>query len=317
MYNEERKLAFIRGYTKSVNTSDSAVAVFNTIQPYEEALQKDMASFTTEELRPVTDTVLGVKSAGKRTRITLLREYVRWCQTNHLPDVLDSITHVDISGLDKMREQTVSGPLQLQNYFNQVFTPENEETVDNIYRCWLWMAFSGVREEDTVEILDTDVDFSEMLIRLREEEYPLYREALPAFKNAVGLTSFRYIHPNYSDSRTVLRDRVPGHLLLRGIKSTTKISTLRSSLSRHLSECQKNGRTDKGLSFSRLEMSGAFYRAYEQERAGIPPDFSDYIVRLMERQEYTRESQYIRWARNQREKDCLDDYQRWKLAYSI
>ena len=317
MYNEERKQAFIKSYTKSINVANAAVYTFRAFQPYEEAYKKDLSSLTLEELQPAIDKILCLKSESKLSQLILLREYVRWCGANHMPDVTDSIMRVDISGINKMREQMVSGPLQLQNYFNQVFTPEKEETMDNIYRCWMWMGFAGMREKDTLEVLDTDVDFSEMVIRFHGEEYPIYKEAIPAFKNAVRLTAFRYIHPNYTD-KTVIRDRVPGHLLLRGIKANVKIMTVRSVISKHLSNCNKTGRSEKNLSFYRIALSGIFYRVYEKERAGIPPDFSEYVLRDTAGKEYSLKSGVkLQSVLNSREREYMKNYQRWKIAFSI
>jgi len=317
MYNEERKRAFIQSYTKSLNTADIAVNTFDALQPYEETYEKDMACFTVEELQPAINTILGIRSRSKWIRMTILREYVRWCQINRVPDAQDSIMHIDLLGLDKLREQMVSGPLHLQNYFNQVFDPESEETLDNIYRCWLWLGYSGIQEEDTLEIEDKDIDFSNLVIHFRGDEYPLYKEAIPAFRNAVGLTDFRYLHPNYGD-KIVRRSRVDGHLLLRGIKATTKILTIRSTLSKHLTECQKKGKTTQKLSFYRVSMSGLFYRMYELERAGIPPDFGGFAVRDMEGKEYSQNSGVkLEWLQNRRARDYMEDYQRWKLAFSF
>lgn len=183
------------------------------------------------------------------------------------------------SVLDKVRKQMVTSPLHLQRYLNEVFDPEGDETIDNLYRCYYWMAFSGIREEDTLSITASDVDFMDMSIRYGENCVPLYRESLPAFHNAVELPGFLYKHPNYA--KEIRRDRVPGDTIMRGVRATTKTMSIRSMLSHRSAAALQDGKTKQQLSFYRVWMSGLFYRMYERERAGIPVDFSDAAVDFM------------------------------------
>ena len=210
----------------------------------------------------------------------------------------------------------VASPLHLQMYLDQVFDKESQETIDNIYRCYYWMAYGGISEEDTLFINRSDVDLELMLIRYNNTSVPIYREALPAFRNAMQLSSFVYLHPNYT--KTIRRDRVPGEELMRGIKATTKTMTIRSSLSRRSADAIKAGKTEQQLSFYRVWLSGLFYRIYERERAGVPVDFSEAAVNFMEGKTYVlcgREK--IEHKQNRIERDYMEDYQRWKLAFSI
>ena len=69
------------------------------------------------------------------------------------------------------------------------------------------MAYGGIDEDDTILIRNEDVDFSEMIIRYKTISVPIYREALPAFRNAVNLTSFVYKHPNYSKTIRVIESQ--------------------------------------------------------------------------------------------------------------
>ena len=130
--------------------------------------------------------------------LTILKEYVKWCIAMKVPGACDGMLHIEAVGLDKVRHQMVSSPLHLQRFMDSIFDSESDETIDNIYRCYFWMAYGGIDEDDTILIRNEDVDFSEMIIRYKTISVPIYREALPAFRNAVNLTSFVYKHPNYS-----------------------------------------------------------------------------------------------------------------------
>lgn len=316
MYNEEQKRRFISGYTKSLNTAKVAGVIFDAIAPYEETYEKDMSTFSVDELQPAINNILGLRSGSKWMGITILREYVRWCIINECPGACDSITHVDLLGLDKVRLQMVSSPLHLQKYLNEVFDPEADETIDNIYRCFFWMGYSGIPEENTLSVEADDIDMESMVIKREDGVFPIYREAIPAFRNAITLTQFHYKHPNYS--KDVIRNRLPGTTLMRGIKANTQIMTLRSTLSRRLNEAYKDGKTMQQLSFYRIWLSGLFYRMYDMERAGIPADFSDVAIQQMEGKTYSLEGRAtLRQKQNRKAREYMMDYQRWKIAFSI
>lgn len=176
------------------------------------------------------------------------------------------------------------------------------------------MAFSGIREEDTLSITASDVDFMDMSIRYGENCVPLYRESLPAFHNAVELPGFLYKHPNYA--KEIRRDRVPGDTIMRGVRATTKTMSIRSMLSHRSAAALQDGKTKQQLSFYRVWMSGLFYRMYERERAGIPVDFSDAAVDFMSGRTYVVKGRVkLEHKQNKIEKDYMEDYQRWKLAF--
>lgn len=316
MYQEEQKIRFIRSYTKSISTANVATGIFNRLEPYEQMWQADLCTKQAEDLQPVIDEIIGVRQKSRWHILTILKEYTRWCIAMKIPGACDGMLHIEVSGLDKVRRQMVSSPLHLQMYLDQVFDAEDQETIDNIYRCYYWMAYGGIQEEDTILIRQEDVDLSHLMIRYQNTSAPIYREAIPAFQNAMSLNSFLYKHPNYS--HTIRRDRVPGTTLMRGVKSTTKIMTIRSSLSHRSAEATKKQRTELQLSFHRVWMSGLFYRMYERERAGVPVDFSEAAVSFMGGRTYTLSGrEKIEHIQNRIEREYMEDYQRWKLAFSI
>lgn len=316
MFNDEQKTRFIRSYTSSINTANVATNVFNSFEKHEQEWGADLCTRSADELQPVIDDILGLRSKSRWMTLSILKEYAKWCLMMRVPDACDGMLHIEVSGIDKVRKQLVASPLHLQMYLDQVFDKESQETIDNIYRCYYWMAYGGISEEDTLFINRSDVDLELMLIRYNNTSVPIYREALPAFRNAMQLSSFVYLHPNYT--KTIRRDRVPGEELMRGIKATTKTMTIRSSLSRRSADAIKAGKTEQQLSFYRVWLSGLFYRIYERERAGVPVDFSEAAVNFMEGKTYVlcgREK--IEHKQNRIERDYMEDYQRWKLAFSI
>lgn len=313
MYNEEQKTRFIRSYTNSINTANVATTVFNSLEKNEQEWGADLCTRRTDELQPVIDDILGLRSKSRWMTLSILKEYVKWCLAMHVPSACDGMLHIEVSGIDKVRRQMVASPMHLQKYLDAVFDKEPAETIDNIYRCYYWMAYGGIREEDTLTIKKSDVDLEQMIIRYRDTSVPIYREAVPAFRNVIRLDDFFYQHPHYETRR----DRVPGDELMRGIKAATKTMTIRSTLSRKSSDAIKTGKTEQQLSFHRIGLSGLFYRTYERERMGDSANFSEAAVDFMEGKIYhLREREKLVHKQNKIERYFMEDYQRWKLAFS-
>lgn len=314
MYNEELKRRFVRDYTGSLNTANVAATVFNAVEKYETAWDADLCTKSAEDLQPIIDEIVGLRSKSKWMTLIILKEYVKWCIAMKVPNACDGMLHIEMVGIEKLKRYMVSSPMHLQKFMDAVFAPEEEETVDNIYRCYFWMAYGGIDEGDTIFIKNNDIDFSEMNIRYKDTSVPIYREAVPAFRNAVSLSSFAYLHPNYSTRC----DRVPGDTIMRGIKASTKILTIRATLSKRIVKAIEAGKTDLHLSFFRIRMSGLFYRVYELERAGVAPNFSEAALRAMDGKTYTLKGrEKIEHKQNRIEREYLEDYERWKLAFSI
>lgn len=319
MYNEELKTKFIRSYTQSVNTASVATNIFNTMSLYEEGWQADLCTKTAEELQPVIDTVMALRSRSQWMAMSILKEYVKWCVRTKVPGACDGMLRITTVGVDKVLRQMVSSPIHLQRCLNEVFDKEQEETVDNIYRCYYWMAFSGIKEEDTLSIKASDICFPELRIKQGERDIPIYREALPAFHNAAELPSFLYKHPNYE--KPIRRDRVQGDTLMRGVKAVTKTMTIRSILSKRSAEAIELGKTDVKLSFHRVWMSGLFYRMYEGECTGIPVNFSKTAIDATADKIYCingiNKRIKVEHLQHRKAQDYMEDYQRWKLAFSL
>lgn len=316
MYNNELKARFIKDYTQSINTANVATTVFTAMEPFEEAWQADLCTKSAEELQPVIDKVVALRFRSQWMSLNILKEYVKWCMAMRVPGACDGMLSITAAGLDKVKHQMVSSPFHLQQYLDAVFSKEEDEMLDNLYRCYYWMAYGGVQDEDVLSIKTSDVNFDEMCIQYGDTSVPIYRESLPAFHNAVELKSFLYRHPNYA--KPIRRDRVPGDTLIRGYRVITQTNNLRSNMSHLSADAIKQGKTELQLSFYRVWMSGLFYRMYERERAGLPVDFTGVAAELMSGKTYIIKGRTkIEHRQRQRGRDYMEDYQRWKLAFSI
>lgn len=315
MYNEEVKVKFIREYTHSEHMANFIATLFNTFTTYEESWGADLCTRTKDELQPVVDNVLGLRTRSQWPGLLVLRTYCKWCITNNVPGACDGATQITAVGVDKIRKQMVSGPVHLQKYLDDVFPPVEDETVSIVYRCYFWMAFSGISEADALLVKCSDVDFTNLVIRFAGKEYELYREAIPTFRLAVTLDSFQYFHEN--PTYVVRRDRQSGDTILRGIKPITTVLSLRSAVCGQPKKAFEEGRTEQRLSYRRAMLSGLFYRNYERERSGLPLNFADVVIEETRGKTYALNRRMkVEHIQNRLERDYLEDYQRWKFVFT-
>ncbi len=310
MYNEDLKKRFIEEKTKSESTKQYAYALFNSFESDERGWGADLCTRDTNDLESAVNKMVGLRRNSRWTTLSILKEYVRFCIDEQVPGACDAMLHVEVNNLEKVRTHMVSGPVHLQKYLDVVFETESKETIDNIYRCFYWLAFAGIYEDDAFKVTTKDVVLDLMTINYEGESFPIYREAIPAFKNAIDLEVFSFSHPKYTkDSH---KDRAPGELLIRGTKSSTCQANMRSIISSKGKKAVDDGLTEQHLSYSRIWLSGLFYRTYENERAGSGVDFTKAAVRSMQGKTYKNDE-------NQRKRiihDYNDDYQRWKEVFS-
>lgn len=305
MYNEERKLQFIENAKRS---RDYAKSVFHNLSCVEKEFDKDLCELPVEILQPVVNRRLGVRSRSVEVGLSILKDYERWSREQGYP-VCGGIGLLKVDMADKMRRLMVASPQHLESIMNDAFDAVDSETVDCLYRCYLWMAFAGFSEDESLGVKVPEVDFGAMMIHHNGKSLEIYREAVPAFKMACEATEFVYKHKNY----TSRRNRFPGDLLMRGIRSDSiKLATARSFIQ------GKFNAKEIETSYSRIYLSGIFYKAYEMERYGVSVSFDDAIMNQLANSEGKFHSNYTRnKATNAIKKDLFDDYGHWKEAFRV
>lgn len=321
MYNQELKEKFIEEFSTNISRKKLARNLFIALEPYETAWGADMCTVDRERLRPAIGELIGFREGSQKTRLSILKLYVKWCIQNNVDGARDELSQIEDFGIEKLKRQMVANPQHLQRFLDCILEPESEQTVDDTYRCYFWLAYSGMREEDVLDVRASDVDFQSMVIRYHGMEYTIYRESLPALRNCVELSSFQLKHPNYA----IYKSRVAGDTIMRGFSMQKNIDKTRVEMSKKRkamrfmprSEAKKNN-LDLYLSYYRVKLSGIFYRTYEAERAGMKPDFIPVAKQFMEGKTYKLDSGRNLIGAKQRRiaMEYLMDYNRWKEAYS-
>lgn len=315
MYNQEKKMQFIQEYSTKPSMKKICITIFEAFEEYELGWNADLCTRTADELQPIINKMVGFRARSKWIRLIILKEYARWCIGMGIPGACDGMLQITNVGLDKVKIQTVASPIHLQTYLDAICEPEERCTTDNIYRCYYWLAYAGMDEEDILNVKCEDVDFRNMQINYPRKMtvVPLYPQALKAFHNCVELESFVFNHPNYT--KTVWKPRADGNTLIRGIRAQVTLKSIRVELSRRSKA--KEDKTPLRLSYFRVWISGIFYRMYEGEVVGEEPYFDDIVAEQMEGKTYKLDSGRNTMAAKHRQlvRDYEEDYQRWKLAW--
>lgn len=272
MFNNDLKVQFMRN---CIGTDYSIMkvcfSVFNFTENFENAWGADIFTRDAKDLQPIFDCLSGVR-VSSFNRVIVLRKYLIWCYREGVEGARDEYKKLNIPEIDNMRKRSVLSPRQVQSYLNLLFDPEERQTIDNVYRCFCWLAFIGVDKEYATEITINDIDLKKKRVYLNNNEYTICQEAIPAFQNCVRLTRFARVE---SDGNVCYYERVQSNRLLRGIRRTGSFDTFAIALSDRVGKAYKKKLTNKRLTYDRFWMSGLFCRTYSREIAGDIVDFSD------------------------------------------
>ena len=94
MYNEERKKEYLRHVVEDLGqTPQSAKALFNKTEDYEDLLNKDLCDFTFSEIDKLLSTFAASSINALRKNISVLRKYADWCCSCNIS--IDNINHYD------------------------------------------------------------------------------------------------------------------------------------------------------------------------------------------------------------------------------
>lgn len=312
MYNDELKRRFINQYTKSDAMASNCVYLFNHFEKYELEWGADLCTQSTEKLQTAIDNLFGLRKQSSWARITILREYVKWCISEDIAGVCDGMLHIKDVGLNKVRMLSVASPAHLQQYLDKLFAPIEDKTTDCIYRCYLWLAYCGMPEDHVLNVTCGDVNFDNMSVRYYDDEIPLYREAFSVFRVCATTDYFNHGTPGNPGYRQV--SRVPGNELMRGVRTMPDVSAMKVKLAKRASD--KFGKDGMRISFERARLSGIFYRMYENERIGVPVDFSGVVADESQDKVYKNGTGSRGAVINRKIKAYEEDYARWKAAFS-
>ena len=319
MYNAEQKERFIRDFTESENTAANCIRLFNQTEPFEEKAGCDLCAMRPEDplCRELASKLVSLRGESREKRLDTAKSYVKWCVKNEIPGASLDFLNVTPSWYGRFRERMTGSPGDLLRILDASFDRPEQETVDVVYRCFLWLSFMGLDAEESVSLTAEDVSLPSRTVTSRGKAYPIPSEAMEDFRKCRNLPGFTFVHPKYNRPSYIERPDSPQ--FLRGQRSETDAAYLSAAVYR--AQKKNAGEHSRIVSCTSLQASGLFYRTYEAERAGIPPDFKSIAERETAEAEQKRGETYsdtiFKQRLFQKRKALEDDYERWKFVFGI
>lgn len=321
IYNEKVKGRFMweseRELRRGSNAYVSYATMFQISGAFESRAGKDLAELSADELKKVCDLFAKHTSDRVLRYTTNLLRYLRWYKNKYPDKDIGAAWKWVMGQLDKYRISLVASPTHLQLELNKIFRPEESDTIDNIYRTYFWLAFSGLRDkENACKVSIDDVRIDEMKFFANGVSFYLYPQSIKAVSRAAKCTSLNYEHPNYKGG-IVSRDRYDSQMLLRGIKQDADIESLMVGVKKKTAAVCAKDPTAKRLTYRSVYDSGLFYRQLDLEASGMDVDFRDDIMKMRDVNGYSTE-QSLNVVIDKTHGRLKDEYYVWKyLLYNI
>lgn len=321
IYNEKVKGRFMweseRELRRGSNAYVSYTALFQTAGAIESKADKDLAELGVDDIKKICDLFAKHAVARVLRYVTNLLRYLRWYRSRYPGGDTDAAWEWVMKQIDKYRMSFVASPTHLQLELNKIFRPEESNTIDNIYRTYFWLAFSGLRDkENACKVSIDDVHIDEMKFFANGVSFYLYPQSIEAVSRAAKCTSLNYEHPNYKGG-IVSRNRYDSRMLLRGIKQDADAESLMVGIKKKTAATCAKDPTAKRLMYRTTYDSGLFYRQLDLEAGGMNVDFRDAIMKMRDVKGYSTE-QSLNTSIEATQGRLKDEYYIWKyLMYNI
>lgn len=314
MYNAELKTEFLQQHTSSIESIKRVTGIFNQLESFESKFGKDLSQFNLDELQEAINGVIMTRVAGRWSKLSHIRSYLKWCVRNKKPGAVYNLDLVEIDGTDKFRQNFVVSPLELHKVLNAMLAPEEDHKVDNLIRAYAWLGFCRV----PFELLDTltkdNLNFETMTISFGESEQ--FKSTIPplaiaSLRDAANLTEFYHDHKHYQN----MIPRFEGVTILRQSKSEYNPERYKEYLMKKWRAAKAAGKPYKSLSYGRLYISGWFHWMYEQEMSGYELNFASIVAEKLERE---GRPPYKHKASFRNEIVSMEhDYNEWKGCFKL
>lgn len=162
MYNAEIKSRYMKQHKRG--TQKNLQRVFKITQPFESDLNKDIFSFTREELRRLFYTFMATTSSASKQSVQYVSGYIEWAIDEGLCAGTNPLESVDT----KWKEQFVIVPEK--RYWTDVeIHAMLKEIVSAQVAVVFYAPFVGIRGNDNAEIVNikkNDIDADNLTVRL-------------------------------------------------------------------------------------------------------------------------------------------------------
>ena len=313
LYNEDRKRRYFEDTgSRQSEYTESLLRRFSKI---EHQYGKDICELNLAAISEMFAEHFGIREHSRRSVVKLISDYTVWCKNQGYP-VSEEMANLSVEQIDpseRLRRTMVASPKHLGLILDSVFDPVEDKTTDCLYRCCLWLAYSGLQDPEIENLLVDQIDLEHSTIKVGVGYY-IYPEEKQVVKICREEERFLYRHaPKNPDpikkqaAFEVWRERKLGPYLLRGIRTAQpKLRAMYTEATRRLRAIGYN------FSPNTIRMSGYFYEIFDNERAGVPPNFDDIVVKQSPK---SASKQRKRSTENDMKRNLLLDYENWKKAF--
>ena len=313
MVNVERKINFIDQLTKNPNSIIAARRAFNWFEDLEDRTGIDICEQEYGILQSTFDEVITSRVSSSRSCLYMLREYVVWCAENGFK-TSDGVMKLRIDITNGILRQMFSDPADLRETLDYVFQKPELKTVDTIYRVFLWLGYMGFGFVDALSVTIDDVDLESGFVRFNRKNYNIPEPAYDDFYNAVSLDYFITYHKN--PDYEIKKNRCSGRFLLRSFDITSMtLDRFRSAINK------KSGAANVTLNYSKVSLSGEFYRWFMKESCGdcINETVESFINSEIDRRQERSSRVFNQDLRKRNlsilKKEFTRDYSSWKNVF--
>lgn len=307
MYNENHK----QGFLKKIRSSDMlARQLFAASAPYEERYGKDICQFSADELDSFLreDFITGDMSLYRAVHV--IKQYVRYCMHRKM-DTETSYQKIKTDPVDEMRETLFASPLHLASKLDQAFSEIQEDNVDLLCRCFIWLAFAEMEDNGIAAVRRDDVDLMARAVHFNGRDYRIYEEAYPAFDRVYTLPSFKvFVQKGFMYQTRSNPDMFFSGMERGEYNPKLKLADFRARIS---AAAFSSG---VPLSYNTIRMSGLFFRVYERERAGLVDDLESAFASFDARGAKT-DGVATRQSTRRTTRGVFEKYSAWKKAFEV
>lgn len=322
MYNGALKQRFIEecyknGAKKTIETISSMV---KRIGELEDVYRMEASNWTPDIVREAIYRATSGRYGSKSAYIQVLRKYFKWCKEIGVDGVQewdDSITATQIESSRKGGSNFIKSPQALQDILNKVCEPIERDTIDNIIRAYFWLAYGGVGEGDAMTLTSRQLNFPERIINCGNYDAYIYEEGVEALKKSSQMKEFKRDGMSKAGNKvTFVRERLPGDYLLRTYDGDCpEIRNFRGKVMRICKRYRDTTQENVSLTYTRVYLSGLFYRMRKRELQGVDINFRAIADLLRETEMVPSSESKNVGTINSRAVNLKRDYISWKKAF--
>lgn len=325
MFDWKTKEDIIAEAYETESSRRSLRGVLLAAKKYEEEYGKDLSEFDKAEMQRFFDDNAGRRHSSVVVFTSRIKHYLEGAKRRGANLMCDISSDIDFKGdrIRKFRETVVFSPDHLSDYLDAVFGDTRNESVAVVYKCFYWLAFCDIDEDDALALEDSSVNLASKNIIFKGRDIPLYEQSYDVFELAKTLKTFKVYKSG--SAKPIVYQREDGSRLLRctkrgGVSKAVHEGQRRMTkeLSRYIKAAVDNGVVTARIRYYNARMSGVFYRAFLREQMSMDPGFNAIVERRLSDPDYHPSSNLVYNAKKSRLlSEYRDDYALWKSARDL